>query len=143
MTDSKPAPNPRGVEFDALLVDARAQDEGDWVSHPDYEGLEIKTRSLAAAAYRDEVARQVRAASRGFRPGEPLPAATIDRINREALIKCCVLDWRGLVKDGAPVPYDPEILRDPNRKPLLDLCFWAARYVGETAQAQLEADAKN
>lgn len=135
---------PIGVSIDELEVDVRAQKEGDWVPIPDQAPLEIKTRSSQSHEYQDAVQRRMTKAVQGYRKQSALPSATVDWINREALLETCTLDWRGLIdRTGRPVPYDPELLRQPKNQRLLNFALYAARIVGERQKAVLDDDAKN
>ena len=86
---------PIGVSIDEIEVDVRAQREGDWVPIPDYPPLAILTKSSQSHEYQDAVQRRMTKAVQGYRTQSALPSATVDRINREALIETCTLGWRG------------------------------------------------
>jgi hypothetical protein len=122
-------------------VDARAIEDGDWVSPgEEYDDLEIRTRGFTDAYYDAQNAKLRRASISVGGDVSKVSNARQREIRIECLIAHCTLDVRNLTgTDGEPVKFEAfcEMLRDPTYGELVVACIRAAALVGRVKEAEI------
>jgi hypothetical protein len=139
------------LDLSKIKIDSAKINRGDWVGdlpHAGMEGLRLKVRGIASAAYREALAKRGRAVPRSERHRDgTLPVALSDRVAGEALCDAVLLDWDGLTEAGEPVAYDRDLalklLTDPNFAPFRDAVVFAASIVAEEDSADEDKNLGN
>ena len=134
---------PAGVNLSSLKVDAKAQEEGEWVDLPTLgEGVAVHTRSLHCRSYRRMLSRLSRKQTQRVIRGGDVDPVQNDIITARCFAETLIVQddsgiaWRGLNDEaGNPIPYDKELvfewLTDPSYRKVADAFAWAASEVGD------------
>lgn len=135
------------MKLSELKIDRARVETGEWVDNiPDCGDLRIRTRGLNNADYRSLQQRLQGAVPRKERR-KGLNPETSDRIMRQCILQTCLLEWDCLTDGDKAIPYSPEkaaeLLNDPEYRPLLDACFFAAATVGDDRDDDREDVEKN
>jgi hypothetical protein len=139
----------RGVmKLSDRKIDLKKREEGAWVSDiPEFGELELKVRGSGNKDWARMEAKLIASVPRQRRSNGLEPEDRL-RINSTLVLKCSLLDWRGVENGtGEPLPFSEETARqyltDPQYEAFVWACVWAANVVAEQGQAEIEDDVKN
>ena len=126
---------------DDFAVDVQAEDEGQWIEHPDKPGYHVYVRSIHYPPFRRWRDARIQKARRNSMDGT-VQADTIDKINSEGIAKFLLLDWDGF---GEPYSYEKAYERLTERKyrKFRDFVTYAAGAVGDDELLDHEDDKGN
>lgn len=122
-------------------------DHGTWVGDltgaPGVELLVCGIQSQEA----QKALEQKQEAQRLKNRGKPLTVNQLDRTMRETLHEVVLKDWKGLKKDGEPIPYSKEFAKEwimsRNGRRFTDLVLRAAQTLDEQTNEFVEEVSKN
>lgn len=129
-------------------IDLKMREDGAWVKDiPDWDDLKLKVMGTGNKTWAKREQALISAVPRARRMNG-LQKEDRDRINGILLRDHCLLDWRGVEdEEGKPEPFSKEAankyLTSPEYEPFRDAVLWAASYVAERGQAEIEEDAGN
>ena len=139
----------RGVmKLSDRKIDLQKREEGAWVKDiPEFGDLELKVRGSGNKDWARMEQKLIAAVPRQRRVNGLEPEDRL-RINSALILKCSLLDWRGIENGtGEPLPYSEEVakqyLSNPEYEAFVWACVWAANVVAEQGQEEIEQDAKN
>ena len=124
-----------------LIVDVKAQEEGEWRAHPYFDGVEVLVRSIHCEAYRKRRATLYnRLPPKRRKHGDAMELTL--RLDREAL-DACLGGWRGI--DEAE--YSPDRAREWSIDPRFRR-FWEgvrelAEDIGESEASSREESVRD
>ena len=133
------------VDISSFRRDAAAMRDGEWVDPgPEFGGMRLKCRFLGYQ-YLDAVAAQTRALARQLGGEGLISSEQRSRINVDAMIETGLIDVEGLSEGGQAVTIERfvALLRDPNYREMVSLCFECCSRVGRQRQAAMEEAAGN
>lgn len=129
-------------------IDPQKKEDGAWVENiPNWENLRLKTRGVGNRQW----ARMEMTLLNGVprkRRFNGLELEDRNRINGMLLRDTALLDWANMEdEDGNPLPYSRELadkyLTSPEYEPFRDAALYAATFVAEQGENEIEDDAKN
>lgn len=132
-----------------IAVDAGRAEEGAWVENiPDMEGLRLKVRGSNNRDWRRLQQKLIQAVPRKRRMSGNLDPEDTDRITNLCMLNTSLLDWDGLDgDDDKPLPYSREaaekLLTDPDYRRFREAAVWAANWIGEQSEEDVEQDSGN
>jgi hypothetical protein len=132
-----------------VAVDAGRAETGAWVGEiPDMEGLRLKVRGSGNKDWRRLQMKLIQTVPRKRRMSGNLDPDDSDRITTLCLLNTSLLDWSGLEDDdGKEIPFSREmaekLLTEPDYRRFREAAAWAANWVAEQTQDELEEDAGN
>jgi hypothetical protein len=127
------------AKISEIVVDVKAQEEGEWLAHPNFDGVEVLVRSVHA-----EPVRKRRAALQNRLPAKrrKLGDAIISNedIERQVTAACCI-GWRGIeAENGVAIEWSEERSREWAKDPQYRRLFEGIRELAEEiGQAESEA----
>lgn len=130
------------MDIASLKIDAARIEAGEWVGGLRGLGdLRLKVRGAGSIAYRDALARLMRAVPSNERLEDgSIPVALVDRVTGEALAESVLLDWQNLTMNGEAVPYSLDQARtwltDPDFARLQEGVHEASQRVASAAAAK-------
>ena len=132
------------VELRELELDVDAERDGVWAT---FDGdFELRVASSTSREYEDAYARAIEPHLHRMRSGT-LPKEVEEQVDREVTARYLVRDWRGLTRDGAPVPCTPDeavaLLARPGMYRLLRFVRAVAANPARYRAALLEEARKN
>lgn len=132
------------MDIARLKTDPAREDEGVWVEVGD--GASLKLARIGNRRYREATQRRFKPYRRALRAGT-LSEATSEQLMAEVLAETVLLDWRGLMDRGTPVPYSVDqakaVLCDPAYREFRDLVVELAGDMQSYREADLEDAEKN
>lgn len=136
------------MKLDDVIIDPDKREQGAWVKDiPNLDDLELKVRGRNNRDWA-RMEQKLTAAVPRHRRLNGMEWEEQQKITNTLLLNTSLLDWRGLKNgNGEEIPYSKELARkyltDPRYERFAEGCFWAAVFVAEIGQAEVEADAKN
>lgn len=129
------------MSFDDFAVDTKAEDEGQWIEHPDKPGYFVKVRSIHYPEYRRWLRGRMNKARRNSMDGT-VPVDVEDKIISEGFAKFLLLDWDGF---GEPYSYDEAYRKLTERKwrKFRDFVSMAVQAVGDDELVEQDEDQGN
>lgn len=95
------------MKLSEMMVDKKAQEEGEWVDWRD--GVRVKVRSAETAAYSKLHEKLQKPYANILRHGGRIPREKTEEILIQCLAECVLVDWDGIIDDdGKPIKYTPE-----------------------------------
>ena len=115
--------------------------EGEWYKMPNADGVSIRIRNLKPKERRSIVRSCTR---RRVKRGAVIEETDDDKLNR-LILNQCVVDWKGIEMDGAPLPVTEENKRllDDNVSEFANLWNSVIGSANELDEAVMEEDLKN
>lgn len=136
------------MDLNGLAINVDRLENGDWVPNiPDLGDIKFKVRGVGNKAFRKLQADLIAALPIAKKVGGNIDPAAQDEITSTCIVETILLDWSGLSKDGAPLPYSKEmaaqLLGNPQFKRFRDGVLWAASVVAENRDFSTGETAKN
>ena len=127
--------------FDDFSVDVEAEDNGEWIQHPDKPGYHVKVRSIHYPEYRRWLRGRMNKARRNSMDGN-IPPDLEDKIICEGIAKFILIDWDGF---GEAYSQDKaqERLADRRYRKFRDFVMMAAQSVGDDELVEQDEDQGN
>lgn len=127
------------AKLSQIIVDLKAQEEGEWREHPNFDGVEVKVRSIHAEAVRKRrAALQNRLPAKRRKLGDAI--LSNEEIELHVTAACCI-GWRGIeAENGDPIEWTEALCRQWSDDPSYRRLFEGIREIAdEIGQAEVEA----
>lgn len=127
------------MKLSKIIVDTKAQEEGEWRDHPYFDGVSVCVRSIHSEAYRKRRAALMNRLPRKSRPTGDAVALQedINDMARDALLA----GWKGIEGEGenaGPIEFSPELAKewaaDDQYRRFFDGVYELALSIGEAEQ---------
>ncbi len=128
-----------GLKLSDIAVDIKAQEEGEWKEHPQFDGVEVLVKSIHSEAFRKRRALLMNRLPRRTRKiGDAVMAQ--EDLDREAL-SACIGDLKGVEAEGGEaIEYNDDLMRQWSKDPIYRVFFDGVRELAdEIGSADAEA----
>jgi hypothetical protein len=131
------------LKVSSIKRDLAKEDEGEWISIPEWAGVRFKVRSIASRDY--QIAREMLLQKLGRQMGRSPTTPEMEPALGKLVARHLLRGWEGIAGDDeSPVEYSPaqaiEYLCDPSMRELEQQVIWASTRVGER-EVEFTADA--
>jgi hypothetical protein len=129
------------MDLSGLKRDTAPIEAGEWIAGiPGMANLQLKVRGMTSTTFQTVFGRLARAVPKGERQRDgTLEFEAARRVLGEALHEAVLIDWSGLTKEGADLPFDAELaktlLTDSAWQGFADAVVWSAGVV-DTGRAE-------
>lgn len=126
------------AKLSQIVVNVKAEEEGEWLPHPTFDGVEVKVRSVHAEAVRKRrAALQNRLPQKRRKLGDAI--ASNEEIERQVTAACCI-GWRGIeAENGDAIEWSEALCREWAGDPQYRRLFEGIRELADEI-GQSEAD---
>ncbi len=136
------------MELNDIAIDVAKVEEGDWVDNiPDMGTLRLKVRGIDNNDFTKLMRKLMQAVPRKKKLGGNIDPEELDTISAKCLHQTVLIDWDGVIINGAETPYSKdlakELLTNPKWKRFREAVVYAATQVGQQDQAAKEEDLGN
>lgn len=130
------------LDLNSLRADLKREREGDWVSIPDWPGVEFCVRSVHYQPFQDALRALQKRNEGRYGAGKPAPSDEWATDFGTLLAEELLLGWRGVTPDYTPDDALEMLIEEPMRV-LRESVFWAAQQVGQAKIEFVKVAAKN
>lgn len=126
------------LDLDSIKADLDAEQNGQYIPIPDWEGVSLGVRSLEIPAYKLAIDQTLERYKRVYK-GKSAPSEVREADIGKILAKHILFGWEG-IKQPYTAEYALEVLGDSAGRELAKQVVWAASQVAEV-EAKFTADA--
>lgn len=117
------------LDLESIKADLVAEQEGQYIEIPEWEGVKLGVRSLHIPAYKLALDQTLERHKRIYK-GKPAPSDVRESDVGKILAKHILFGWEG-IKQPYSMEYAIEVMGNPAGRELANQVYWAAAQVAE------------